>query len=109
MKWNSLETIDQLVAIDTESMQQPILLFKHSTRCSISAMMLARLERSWEEGAGMKPYYLDLISFRDLSNEIAVRYGIEHQSPQALVIKNGQCIYAGSHMSIDVNDMLTVL
>ena len=105
MNWNTLTTIEQLQTIDSESATQPIMLFKHSTRCSISSAALARLERGWKE-AGVKPYYVDLLVYRDLSNEIATRYGIEHQSPQVLVIKNGQAIYNESHMGIDVEELL---
>jgi bacillithiol system protein YtxJ len=109
IKWNELEAVDQLAAVDAESAEHPVLLFKHSTRCNISAAALARFERSWESTSPIKPYYIDLISFRALSNEIASRYGVEHQSPQALVIKNGKCVYTESHMSIDINEILAVL
>ena len=105
MNWNTLTTIEQLQTIDTESATQPIMLFKHSTRCSISSAALARLERGWKE-AGVKPYYVDLLVYRDLSNAIATKYGIVHQSPQVLVIKNGQAIYNESHMGIDVEELL---
>ena len=105
MNWNTLTTIEQLQTIDTESATQPIMLFKHSTRCSISSAALARLERGWKE-ASVKPYYVDLLAYRDLSNAIATKYGIVHQSPQVLVIKNGQAIYNESHMGIDVEELL---
>ena len=109
MNWNALETIDQLAAIDAESVSQPVLIFKHSTRCSISAASLARMERGWSNDSPVKPYYLDLIAFRTVSNEIARHYGIEHESPQALLIRDGKCIYTESHMGINADDLLTAL
>lgn len=109
MNWNTLTSSEQLAHLKEESTRQPVLVFKHSTRCSISAAALARLERSWKDDNGIKPYYLDLLSYRSLSNDIATLFGVEHQSPQALLIRNGNCIYTESHMGIDVSEMLELL
>lgn len=104
MNWNKLEQITQLDKIIEASLQQPQVIFKHSTRCSISSMVQNRLERS---GAipNITFYYLDLIAHRDISNEIAERFGVEHQSPQLLLIKDGKCIFNESHMAIDMQDI----
>lgn len=109
MNWNRLTDIGELEQIQTESTQQPIVVFKHSTRCSISSAALARFERSWNETFGIKPYYLDLLAHRDISNALASTYQIEHQSPQVLVIHKGQCVYDASHMSIDMEDAQSLL
>lgn len=100
MNWNNLTSDSQLATIKAESAQQPVLIFKHSTRCSISAMALSRMERNWDDAAGIKPYYLDLIANRPVSNQIVDVFGVEHESPQVLLIQNGECIYDASHMSI---------
>ncbi len=100
MNWNKLTEEAQLTAIRQESAQQPVMIFKHSTTCSISAMALKRMERNWQDGAGIKPYYLDLLSNRALSKRIADAFGVEHQSPQVLLIKNGEVVYDESHYSI---------
>ncbi|MEP2773192.1 MAG: bacillithiol system redox-active protein YtxJ [Fulvivirga sp.] len=107
MNWNQLNQSDILLKIKEESNSKPVLIFKHSTRCSISSMALSRLERSWEEDdmGGLTPYYLDLISYRDISNQIAEDFNIPHQSPQVIVIKNGQAVYDTSHMGINYNDL----
>lgn len=107
MNWNKLEQVEQLVDIDVNSHEHTIVIFKHSTRCSISAAALSRLERSWNDAemTEVKPYYLDLLSFRTTSNAIAMHYNIEHQSPQILVIKDGHCVYHESHMGIDYNEI----
>ncbi len=109
MNWTPLTSSEQLAHLNEESNNQPVLVFKHSTRCSISSAALARLERSWKEDNGIKPYYLDLLAYRPISNEIATVFGVEHQSPQALLIRNGKCIYTESHMGIDVSEMLEML
>jgi len=108
MKWNALDYISQLDNINEESKTMPVLLFKHSTRCSISSMALNRIESNWKESDSqlIKPYYLDLIAHREISNLIAEQYGIEHQSPQALVISNGECIYHESHTNIRYADIM---
>lgn len=107
MNWQQLQTIEQLDAIDAQSATQTVLIFKHSTRCSISDAAISRFERDWkeEDSAKMKPYYLDLIAYRPVSNAIAQRYEVEHESPQVVVIKNGKCVYHESHMNIRVNDL----
>ncbi|HTA63703.1 MAG TPA: bacillithiol system redox-active protein YtxJ [Bacteroidia bacterium] len=108
MNWNALDHISQLDMINEESKSTPVLLFKHSTRCSISSMALNRIESNWKDGDNqlIKPYYLDLIAHREISNQIAEQYGIEHQSPQALIISNGECIYHESHTNIRYADIM---
>jgi len=108
--WNSLTAVNQLTEIETRSFKQPQILFKHSTRCSISDMALNRLKR--DESillAAADLYYLDLIRFREVSNEIASRYGVEHESPQALVIKDGKQVFHASHHMIIVDELLRAL
>ena len=102
MNWNPLKSSNDLIQIDEESKSHPVLILKHSTTCSISAMALSRLERKWKKSDNeiLKPYYLDLLQHRDLSNEIATKYGVVHESPQVLIIRNGSCVYNSSHMDI---------
>lgn len=108
MNWNVLNSEAQLEALREESKQQPVLIFKHSTRCSISATAKARLERKWADGdnAAVKPYYLDLLNYRGISNRIAEEFGVRHESPQVLVLKDGKAAYHASHMDIRYEDIL---
>ena len=87
-------------AIDS-SFNEPILIFKHSTRCSISTLALNRIESKSEGKSINCCYYLDLLSFRDISNKIAEDFNVFHQSPQILVIKNGKCVFHTSHSNIN--------
>lgn len=106
MVWHNLEDIAQLQDIIDNSSEKPVLIFKHSTRCSISSMAKNRMERSWSfEDDQVTAYYLDLIAFRDISNQIAETFEVEHQSPQALLIQDGKCIYNASHNAISVDMM----
>ncbi|WKV13655.1 bacillithiol system redox-active protein YtxJ [Marivirga harenae] len=107
MNWERIESLDTLDKIVEESKQSPVIIFKHSTSCSISAMALNRLERSWnqDEMREVRPYYLDLISHRDVSDAVAAKFGIMHQSPQILLIKNGDCVYDESHMGISYQNL----
>ncbi|WP_258102879.1 bacillithiol system redox-active protein YtxJ [Marinoscillum sp. MHG1-6] len=107
MNWEELKNIEGLNNIDEESAKAPVVIFKHSTRCSISAAAHDRLERKWDDAnhPASKAYYLDLIQYREVSNEITNRYGIEHQSPQVLVIDNGNCVYDASHLGISYGDV----
>lgn len=108
MNWINLTDIDQLEEIIDASQSEAVVIFKHSTRCSISSTALNRLERAWNlENA--KAYYLDLIAYRPISAEIAERFEVEHQSPQVLIIKNGECVYHESHWDISFDQMLPLL
>lgn len=111
MNWIELTDTEQLDAVDRASQDRPVLIFKHSTRCSISRAALQRLERSWTSAndASTTVYFLDLLRYRPLSNAIAQRYGIEHESPQALVIKNGKCVDVSAHFGITYADVLAQL
>jgi bacillithiol system protein YtxJ len=109
MNWNKLEQIDQINQIKIESNNEPILIFKHSTRCSISSTSLDRFERSWTKTQVDKPlklYFLDLIKNREVSNAVARDLGIEHESPQILLLKNGEVIYHESHYGIALDEVL---
>jgi bacillithiol system protein YtxJ len=103
MNWIALKSPDQLDALRAESKNRPVIIFKHSTRCSISQTTLSRLERNWEdeEMTTVKSYYLDLLSFRDISNRIAELFDVEHQSPQVIVLKDGEAVFNKSHFDID--------
>lgn len=99
LNWNNLDSLDKLEEIRRKSFDTPQLLFKHSTRCSISSMAKNRLD-SGEVPEGLDIHYLDLIAFRDISNEIADSFGVRHESPQVLLIKNGESIFDASHSMI---------
>jgi len=100
--WKQLNSIDDWKTAMASSHEKPVLVFKHSTRCSISQMALDRFNRSWmdEDLNHFKPYYLDLIAHRDVSNAIAEDTGIEHQSPQAILLINGNEVLSETHQSI---------
>jgi bacillithiol system protein YtxJ len=111
MLWHKLTDISQLNDIQHLSKEQSsngltVLLFKHSTRCSISSMALSRLESKWKDDEKIPTYYLDLLNHRDISNEIESLYSVEHASPQVLLIKNGECIYHASHTVINAAEIL---
>lgn len=101
MQWNNLETISQLDELVALSQAQAVVIFKHSTRCSISRMALKQFENEFDFADRVEPYFLDLISFREVSNEIAARFGVVHQSPQLILIKEGKAVYNVSHSDID--------
>lgn len=111
IQWQTLNQASQLAVLAEESKTQPIVIFKHSTICSISSTAKTRLERQWED-AGLetvKPYYLDLISFRPVSNEIADLFQVRHESPQLLLIQNGVCTYHASHLGINLSAVKKLL
>ena len=105
--WNQLTSIEQLKEIIANSANKPALLFKHSTRCSISSMAKSRLEREWN--LELPIYYLDLIQYRPISSLIAIKSGVEHQSPQLIVFQNGKPIYDASHSGIDIDEIKIIL
>ena len=104
MTWIELHDISQLDALCESSHTKPCVIFKHSTRCSISHMALARLERS-AAPEGTDFYFLDLIKHRNISQAIAERFGVYHESPQVLLIRNGECVYDNSHNGITMQEL----
>ena len=105
MNWTLLTDIAQLVILKEKSFIQPQVIFKHSTRCSISSMVKNRLDKS-EPPHHIPFHFLDLIRHRNVSDKIAEEFLVEHESPQILVIKNGECIYDESHTGISMDDIV---
>jgi bacillithiol system protein YtxJ len=106
MNWIQLTEENQLDQINEESKNGVVAIFKHSTRCSISAMAKMRLERA-EAPDNIKFYYLDLLQYRPISAKVAELYDVVHESPQILLIRNGECIYDESHNGIEMDDIKT--
>lgn len=111
MNWNKLTQLSQIEDIKELSEDIPVMIFKHSTRCSLSGMSLDRLLRNWkeEDHKNVLPYHLDIIENRELSNQISKEFGIPHQSPQILVIKKGISVYDNSHFGISYPEIMDVV
>ena len=109
MNWKVLEHIDQIDKIINESWNKHVLIFKHSTRCIISKMALKNFENDFLLHDVIDAYFLDLISYRNISNEIAEVFAVEHQSPQILLIKDGRVVYHESHEGIDANVLTKII
>ena len=105
MEWIHLTDEQQLNDIIERSKEKPQVIFKHSTRCSISSVAFQRLQKA-KQPQDIDFYYLDLIAYRSLSNKVAEIFKVHHESPQVLVIKDGECIYDESHLGISMNDIL---
>jgi bacillithiol system protein YtxJ len=108
MNWNKLTNLDQLEEIKVMSHQKPVLIFKHSSRCSISSMALDRLIRNWKDQDLEKitPFFLDLIAYRSVSNQIEETFGVPHESPQVLLIREGKSVYDESHYQISYPEIM---
>lgn len=110
LKWIPLESIEQVSAITERSHQVPCVIFKHSIRCNISYLAMNRLEQQWDlPEAAVEAYYLDLIKYRDVSSYVAEVFGVHHESPQLLLIQQGECPYETSHLDITVEDLKEAL
>jgi bacillithiol system protein YtxJ len=108
MDWNNLNSVEQLSEIDEKSKTKTQIIFKHSTRCSVSSFAKRILTSEFNEDIQNKVdvHYLDLIAFREISQEIASRYSVLHESPQILVINNGVCSYNASHSDVSFDKAL---
>jgi len=101
LKWISFTSIEQLNEIKELSKTAPIFIFKHSTRCGISNMVIKRFEALFkEEHQNIKVYYLDLLNYRTISDEVGYSLQVMHQSPQLIVVKNGVSVQNASHYDI---------
>lgn len=104
LPWIDLNSILQIESIKEASKERPQIIFKHSTTCGISRMVMNQFKSSYtldESEADL--YYLDLLKHREITNQVSRIFGIRHESPQLIVIKNGQVIAHESHGGI--NDM----
>ncbi len=111
MNWNKLIQASQIEEIKNLSEEMPVLIFKHSTRCSISSMSLDRVRRNWKVGDDEKVsvYFLDLIADRDISDLVAREFGVPHESPQVILIKNRTAIYDNSHYGISYPEIMSMI
>lgn len=109
INWIELTDLGQLNEIVAASGEKPIIIFKHSTRCSVSRMALKQFENEFDLADQVDTYFLDLISYRDVSNEIASRFQVIHQSPQLVLIKEGKSVYDASHSDIDASELKEIL
>lgn len=106
LNWIPLKELSQISILMDQSYQVPCLIFKHSTRCSLSSLVKFRLENKWDfSQEEIVAYYLDILSSRQLSNEVAEKFSVQHESPQILLIKNGQCYFEASHLEIAVGEI----
>lgn len=104
LPWLPLTSIDELETIATKSESKTQLIFKHSTRCGISRMVMNQFESAYNLDLNADLYYLDLLNYRDVSNEVGYKFQVMHQSPQLLVIRNGVVVAHDSHGSINELD-----
>ncbi|MCH2043835.1 MAG: bacillithiol system redox-active protein YtxJ [Saprospiraceae bacterium] len=96
--------------LENHSFEKPVAIFKHSTRCSISSVAKRRLERSWDlPKEEIDVYYLDLIRYRSISNQIASQFAVKHESPQLILLKDGKVVHHSSHNMIDVDGIKAAL
>ncbi len=101
LNWLPLTSLDQLEEIKAQSKTNAVLIFKHSTRCGISKMVIRQFENLFtEEHQNLKVYYLDLLNYRDISTEAGIMFQVMHQSPQLIVVKNEVSVYHASHSDI---------
>ncbi len=108
MTWTHLTTTDQLQAIKNAAGYS--LIFKHSTRCSISLMAKRKFELDWNDlPEDSTVYFLDLLNYREISNGVAELFQVHHESPQLLLIRNGECILDQSHSDISVDEVNEIL
>jgi len=106
LPWIPLNTTAQLNYIAEKSKSKTQIVFKHSTRCGISSMVMRQFKASYaltDEDADL--YYLDLLSYREVSNEVGYKFQVFHESPQILIIKNGAVVAHASHGGINTIDL----
>jgi len=105
--WNHITSEEDLQAIEKASFASPQIVFKHSTRCGISSHVWATLQNASSELEGKgQLHYLDLLTYRPLSNKIAHDWNVLHQSPQVIVLKEGKAIHHSSHFAVNAQKIL---
>lgn len=105
LPWQALNNVSQLDDIEQLSKTKTQVIFKHSTRCGISSMVMNQFVSMYDVDANLDLYYLDLLNHRDVSNEIGYKFQVMHESPQLLIIKNGATVAHASHGGINEIDL----
>ena len=101
LSWTPLVSVEEINTIKEISKNQSVLIFKHSTRCGISRLVIKQFESLFnEENKQLKVYYVDLLNFREVSSKLSEVFQVVHQSPQLLIIKNRISVYNESHYEI---------
>ncbi|MFM7022479.1 MAG: bacillithiol system redox-active protein YtxJ [Flavobacteriales bacterium] len=97
--WKFFTNADQLNELIEASTRKPVLIYKHSSRCSTSLMAKRIIEQEYEGEITDKLiiYFLDILEYRNISNDVELRFGVQHESPQILLIKDGKCVFHASH------------
>jgi len=104
LPWKILNSMEQLSQIAKDSKSKPVAIYKHSTTCGISGMVLRGLQSQYDiEASALDFYYLDLKAYRQISNEVAARFQVWHESPQIILIKNGNAVYNASHSAVNAH------
>ncbi|OUS21722.1 cytosolic protein [Nonlabens dokdonensis] len=108
--WEPLESIDQLENVIKNSTIKPKVIFKHSTRCGISRMVLNQFENGFESNDDeVTFYFLDLLNYREVSNAVAEKLNVRHQSPQIIVLYNKEILHTESHQGIDIKKVQQIV
>lgn len=104
--WYQIASMDELNEAEKESHKRAIAIFKHSVTCGVSAHAKHRMENGFDlDPESCRLYYLDLLSNRDISDEIARRYDVRHQSPQMIIIQNGKAVFDTSHHAVSLDTL----
>ena len=104
LPWIQLESMDQLDAIAENSKNRPQVVYKHSSTCGISRMVLNMFTESYDMDLDIDLYFLTIQNHRDVSNAIEDKFAVRHESPQLLVVKNNEVVFHTSHGAIADTD-----
>ena len=110
LPWIPLSSLDQLTNILEKSKSKTQIIFKHSSRCGISSMVINQFVKQYlfsEEEVDL--YYLDILSYRDVSDDVGYKFQVLHQSPQLIVLRNGVAVAHASHGAINAIDIKAYL
>ncbi|MGM0932489.1 MAG: bacillithiol system redox-active protein YtxJ [Bacteroidota bacterium] len=99
--WKYITEEQDIEELEKQSFSKPVIIFKYSTRCGISRITLRKFENDLPENMDVAFYFMDLVKYRSLSNEIAERFKVSHESPQLIVLKEGKVLHHSSHQDIN--------
>jgi bacillithiol system protein YtxJ len=110
IQWEPLESVDQLDNVIKNSTLKPKVIFKHSTRCGISRMVLRQFENDFKKNDDeVTFYFLDLLNYREVSADVASKLNVVHQSPQVIILYNKEILHTESHQGIDIKKVQQIV
>jgi bacillithiol system protein YtxJ len=109
--YQEIISTEALAEVLASSEQQPVLIFKHSMTCGLSSRAFGEFERYLQapESSQVRNFIIVIQKARRVSDELARSIGIQHESPQAIIVRGGRAVWADSHLALKSGTLIAAV